>query len=99
MIVSFSAVAEADLERIGDHIARDNPRRATTFVAELIDCCMRLEQAPEGFPLLPRYAASGVRRRVHGNYLIFYKVTTAGITVLHILHGAQDYETILFPPA
>ena len=97
MIVVFSAEAEADLERIGDHIARDDPRRAITFVAELIDRCERLSQTPEGYPLVPRYAASGIRRHVHGRYLIFYRVTTPGIAVLHIVHGAQDYEAILFP--
>ena len=31
----FLPAAIADLEGIGDYIARDNPRRAISFVAEL----------------------------------------------------------------
>lgn len=52
---------------------------------------------PHAFPLVPRHAASGIRRRPHGRYLIFYRVAAERIDVLHILNGAQDYEDILFP--
>lgn len=96
MIVVITARAEADLEQIGDYIARDNPRRAITFVAELIERCERLAETPEGFPLIPRYEASGIRRRTYGGYLIFYRVGEDRIEILHVLNGAQDYEAILF---
>lgn len=97
MIVVFTEEAEADLERIGDHIAQDNPRRAITFVNELIACCQRLVDAPQGYPLIPRYRRSGVRRRPYGRYLVFYRVGAERIDIVHVLHGAQDYEAILFP--
>jgi ParE toxin of type II toxin-antitoxin system, parDE len=32
-----------------------------------------------------------------GNYLIFYRIGLDHVEVLHVLHGAQDYEAILFP--
>jgi plasmid stabilization system protein ParE len=32
MPCAFTPFAEADLEAIGDYIARDNPRRALTFI-------------------------------------------------------------------
>lgn len=37
------------------------------------------------------------RRRVHGRYLIFYRVGTDKVVVIHVLAGAMDYEPILFP--
>jgi plasmid stabilization system protein ParE len=37
-----------------------------------------------------------IRRRVCGPYLIFYLASNERIDVLRILHGAQDYESILF---
>jgi plasmid stabilization system protein ParE len=40
--VVITEVAEADLERIGDWIAADNPERALTFVLELRDKCEAL---------------------------------------------------------
>jgi toxin ParE1/3/4 len=97
VIVTLTAAAEADLEAIGDWIGQDNPSRALTFVLELRDACTTLAQLPEGYSLVPRYENSGIRRRVYGNYLIFYLVDGKQIQVLHILHGARDYEAILFP--
>lgn len=97
MIVVFTAAAEADLEHIADYISYDNPGRAVTFVRELIDRCERLAQSPQAFPLVPRYAQSGVRRRPYRGYLIFCTVNEDRVEILHILNGVQDYEAILFP--
>jgi plasmid stabilization system protein ParE len=47
--------------------------------------------------LVPRYEHHGIRRRPFGSYLIFYRVGTEAIEVVHILHGARDYEPLLFP--
>jgi plasmid stabilization system protein ParE len=95
MKVEISAEAERDLESIGDHIARDNPARAITFLRELRSKCLGLAELPNGFPLVRRYEHLGVRRRLHGNYLIFYRREAERIVVLHILHGAMDYAQIL----
>lgn len=97
MKVVITTDALNDLEQIGDYIARDNPGRARSFVAELIAKAQDLADLPEGFPLVPRYASRGIRRRVHGAYLIFYRVEEARVTVVHILHSARDYEALLFP--
>lgn len=97
MIVHFTAEAERDLEAIGDYIARDNPGRALSFIQELRGKCLGLADMSERFPLVPRYEAAGVRRRGHGNYLIFYRVEPDRVVIVHILHGAQDYASILFP--
>lgn len=97
MIVVLTHEAEADLERIGDYIAHENPVRAISFVRELLDRCRHLASMPEAFPLVPRYEHHGIRRLVHGRYLIFYRVAEGQVQVLHILNGAQDIEAILFP--
>jgi toxin ParE1/3/4 len=72
--VVFSDAAEADLEEIGDYIAKDDPRRALTFVRELRSVALRLGDMPKVFPLVPRYEHHGIRRRPAGNFLIFYRV-------------------------
>lgn len=97
MKVVLTAEAFGDLEQIGDYIARDNPVRARSFVQKLIEKARQLGDLPQGFPLVPRYAHLGVRRRAHGSYLIFYRVEPDQVTVIHVLHGAQDYEALLFP--
>ncbi|MCO6180949.1 type II toxin-antitoxin system RelE/ParE family toxin [Ciceribacter sp. RN22] len=96
MILEFSSEAENDLEQIADYIAQDDPRRALSFIRELRSRCNDLVNSPNGFALVPRYENHGVRRRVHGNYLIFYRVETAKVVIIHILHGATDYGAILF---
>lgn len=66
-------------------------------MAELLDSCQRLAEMPRAFPLVPRYEDSGVRRRSHGRYLIFYHIDGDQLYVIRVLHGAQDYESLLFP--
>jgi toxin ParE1/3/4 len=97
MIVEFTAAAEADLEAIGDYIAQDNPVRALSFVQELSRSCLELADMPKAWPIVPRHEHQGIRRRVHGRYLIFYRISEDRIVVLHVLNGAMDVEAILFP--
>ncbi|MBJ9755687.1 type II toxin-antitoxin system RelE/ParE family toxin [Burkholderia cepacia] len=99
MIVRLSDFAIDELEAVADDIARDNPQRAVTFVQEVRDKCMSLAAMPLAFPLVPRFERHGVRHRVYGNYQIFYRVVgdpPTRIDILHILHGARDYASILF---
>lgn len=95
MIVSITAEAEADIEAIGDFIAQDDPVRAITFTSELRGKCLGLADFPQKYPLVPRYATHGIRKRLYGSYLIFYHVSEDLVTVLHVVHGAQDYAAIL----
>jgi toxin ParE1/3/4 len=99
IVVRLTPLAEAELEAIADYIARDNPRRALSFVQELRDRCLSFADMPLAFPLVPRYEDRGIRHRVHGNYQIFYRVLgdpPARIDVLHVLHSARNYAALLF---
>jgi toxin ParE1/3/4 len=96
MILELTSEAEGDLEQIADYIAEHNPRRALSFIRELRSRCEDLTNNPNSFALVPRYEHHGIRRRVHGNYLIFYRVEPAKVVIIHILHGATDYSVFLF---
>jgi plasmid stabilization system protein ParE len=87
--------AENDLEEIGDLIASDAPRRAITFIRELRLGAESIESAPLAYPLVPGYERESIRRRVHGNYIIFYTVEGGSVFILRFLHGARDYNRIL----
>jgi len=89
--------AEEDLERIGDFIAKGNPRRAESFIAEILVRCEKLADMPLRYQLLPSREESEIRRMPYRNYAIFYRVAGKEIYILHILNGAQDHEAILFP--
>lgn len=93
--VRLTQAAEADLLAIARFIAQDNPRRVASFIDELEEACLALGSYPERFPVLPRYAAQAIRRRVHGNYLIFYRIAGETVDILHVLNGAMDIDHLL----
>ena len=97
MIVVVTAEAESDLEQIATYIAEQSIEIALNVVQELREKCASLADAPRGYPLVPRYEHLGIRRRPFGNYLIFYRVGPDVIEVVHVPHGARDYEPLLFP--
>jgi plasmid stabilization system protein ParE len=95
MIVHITDEAEQAFIRIGDAIALDNPPRALSFVREMREKCLGLADFPNRFPFVPRHERSGVRHRVHGNYLILYRVEQDVVVILTVLHGAMDYAEYL----
>jgi toxin ParE1/3/4 len=96
MKVVFTRAARADLEDIGNYIARGNPRRALSFARELRAAALALADTPQAFPLVPRHEHHGIRRPA-GNYLIFYRIEAERLVIVRVLHGARDYEPLLFP--
>jgi plasmid stabilization system protein ParE len=95
--VVFSRNAIDDLEEIGDWIARDSPDRAVSFVLELMKACRAIGRTPRSYRLVDRTRDPTLRRRVFGNYLIFYDVSSVAVEILHVLHDARDYEPLIFP--
>jgi toxin ParE1/3/4 len=85
--------AAADLEEIGDYIARDNPRRAESFTAELEDKCRVLGDNPHiGRPR--DELRHGLRSFVHGEYVIIYQPNANGVDIVRILHGRRDLTAL-----
>jgi plasmid stabilization system protein ParE len=92
--VIFSPEAEADLETIGDYIARDNPLRAIAFVQQLQATCAALAGHPRRFERLERFRQREVRRRVFRTYLIVYEVMETQVSIVRIIHGAMDQDAL-----
>jgi toxin ParE1/3/4 len=93
MHLSFSPLAEQDLESIGDHIAEDNPARAVTFVLELRNQCQRIVRNPLGYRERPELG-EGLRSCAYGNYVIFFEVELNEVAIIRILHGARNLPAI-----
>ena len=96
MRVVITAAAKADLLAIRLYIEPHNPMRAVSFTEELLDRCQALAKTPMAYPLVPRYERFGIRRCVHGDYLIFYRLQPEQMEIIHILQGARDIEALLF---
>lgn len=89
MRLCLSPAAEQDLESIGDHIARDSPTRALSFVRSLRQQCRRIADHPLAFRLRPELGER-VRVSVSGRYLICFEADAQAVTVLRVLHGARN---------
>lgn len=95
MKVLLTRAARDDLMSIANFIARDNPPRAISFVAELEGVCARLVDTPRGFPLVPRYELQGIRRRSWRSYGILYAERESNVVVFRILGPGQDHDRLL----
>jgi toxin ParE1/3/4 len=95
MRLVFTTEARSDLTSIGDMIAQDNPRRALSFIDELEARCLALPEMPLAYPLVSRKKDKGIRRLVHGNYLVFYQVKDDSVVILHVLAGSMNVDLIL----
>jgi toxin ParE1/3/4 len=85
----FSTLAELDLEEIADYIARDNPRRALSFVRELRERCAKIASFPEAARLRPELA-EGIRLVPHGRYAICYTVHPGAVRIERIVAGGRN---------
>lgn len=92
----LSPRAATDLEEIADYIARDNPIRAASFVAELEAKCRAVAAMPELYPARADLAP-GLRMATHGRYLVLYRDLPAEHTVRieRVVHGARDLPGLL----
>ena len=97
MKVRFADAAKFDLEEISVWLASNAGDIAFKVMLGLRRSCLSLGDMPARFPLVPGHEGSGVRRRVHGTYLIYYSITADFVLVLRILHGARDVDRIMFP--
>ena len=92
----LSRLAEEDIREIGDFIARDSPRRAVAFIAELRVRCQGIGRSPKASALRPELGA-GIRVIVFGSYLLAYHEEGDGsVLVDRVIHGARDLSR-LFP--
>lgn len=90
MSISFSPLAISDLQAISDHIALDSPTNAADFVNQLLDRCLDIDLAPEGYIARPEIG-DNIRSVAFKHYMIFYSNIEGDVRVERILHSSRDY--------
>lgn len=88
MRVRFSRSADADLDNIFLHIAKDRPRAAADLVERILDATAGLAD----FPLTGRRSGAVGQREltIVRPYVIVYVVRADVVEILRIYHGAQN---------
>lgn len=85
----FLPAAEADIERIEDFIAADDPAAAVAFTDRIEQKCLAVAEYPHmGMPR-PELGAD-LRYFPVGRYLVFYRPTEDQIEIVRVLHGARE---------
>jgi toxin ParE1/3/4 len=85
--LKWTRTALHSVDEIADFIARDNPRRATSFVLELKDAVNKLQVHP-GMGRAGR--VPGTRELVlHKNYIAIYRVRGDDVEILRLHHVAR----------
>ena len=91
--VHFSPTAKCDLQEILRYIARDKPRAAVSFVAQIKRICSMLGRSPYLGTKCDELQTD-LRYYTHGNYVIYYRIVADGINVARVVHGARDQSTL-----
>jgi toxin ParE1/3/4 len=95
--VRLSAAARSDLKDIWKYVAADNVDAADNLLDQLEATSLMLAKAP----LLGRardQLAVGMRSFPVGNYLIFYLPVKTGITIVRVLSGYRDLDSLFEDP-
>ena len=97
--IVMSEEAVRDLEQIGDYIAQyhKSPKTALSTIRKIKTRISELEVFPLiGTPLSAVVAvATDYRFLGCGSYLAFYRLQNGNVLIDRILHGRQDYISIL----
>lgn len=86
--------AENDLIRIENRIAVDSPLRALNFIDDLTAHFDRLASLRVKHQTIPEFGPA-IRRAVHGNYNIFYRIDHDGVIIVRVLAGKTNLSQIV----
>jgi toxin ParE1/3/4 len=88
-VPEWRQTARNDLLAIVDYISDDNPAAAQALKDEIETKVARLPAHPK---LCRAGRVAGTREMVvHGNYLVIYSEDEDTISILRVLHGAQQW--------
>ena len=85
---SVSSKARRDLIDIWKYIAKDSAQHADRWLAGIYEVFALLGAAPR-IGKVSDEIWPGTRRFPMGNYVIYYRITSRGIQILHVFHGKR----------
>ena len=91
---SIAASASQDLDRISEYFTSRSIEAGERLFQEFNRKCQNLVQ----FPNMGRsygHIMPMLRGLPLDGYIIFYQVTEEAVTVLHVVNGSQDIETLI----
>jgi toxin ParE1/3/4 len=91
--IRITPLAEQDLAEIWHFIAQDDPVAADRLLDLLEEKYKLLADHPHIGPARPDIAKE-LRYHPVGNHLLLYRIISAGIELVRVVHGARDLQTL-----
>jgi toxin ParE1/3/4 len=92
--IIVSPLAQADIDEIWDHIARDSLVNADRFV-DRIERRFGLLAVNRRLGVTKDDLRPGLRRFGYERYMIYYRLVRGGIEVVRVVHGARRQKALL----
>ena len=93
--VIWSPQALADLEAIGDYLAREAPAYAQSFVDGAFAAAEMLEAFPNSGRAVPEIEDAALREILYRGYRVFHIVSGTGdsveVEVLSVFHSTREF--------
>lgn len=86
--------AEADIEAIALHIAKDDPGAARRWFNEIHRRCVMLGDMP-GLGVAKPSVRKDLRMLPVGDYLILYREISGGAEIVRVVHGARLWQDLV----
>jgi toxin ParE1/3/4 len=98
--VLYAPLALQDMNEIADYLGRQSPQLGLRFLQAVEDTCAILADTPE---IAGRYESENPRLadlRVLSinqfpNHLLFYRIKTSHLEIVHVIFGGRDLENLL----
>lgn len=94
-LYELSAEAQLDYFDAFDFIAEHSTRAALQWEQRMLDSFDHLAEWPHTGRIRPEYAPPSLRFWVEGEYLVVYDPSTEPLSLVAVLHGAQDIAELI----
>ena len=90
MRVDWSNRARDDLAELVDYISRDSALYARIFGEKIVLSTRRLRDFPHSGRMIPEADDQSLREVIVQGYRVMYRVESARVLVLAVMHGSRD---------
>ena len=88
--VSWTDLAEYDLQEIENYIAQDSPTYAIITSEKIINRSFVLTKFPKSGRIVPEFENPVIRELIEGNYrIVYFLKSTKEIVILRIHHASR----------
>ncbi len=94
MQLRFRPDALADLRKIYDYIADDNPTKAGEFIETIRKKCHLIAKQPKIGRSRPELHLD-LRSFPIKSYVIFYRILADTVEIVNVIHSARDIRSLL----